>query len=464
MLVATAAGQVVVDTVGWTDRDHQMYGPAVRYVCNDTARGIHAVWKDSLGAICYNFRPRGQDWRWPDGMRISPYNRNLGSMDIEPAAGNAIIGFDFIFRAEPWSAYYEDSAAGAGRFTEWVMSRNHRHIVTACGRYGSPKFATARNDTAFHSSLFSFQRLGRAGPFPGHNISGARRSGRYCHTWIESDGPDANTLWLRETPNSGMQWFAPVNLTDSAPGRTARALLGAASLYDSIKLYVVTDFFDGRNRGSSEIWLYAKYDTPPWHFVHQHSVPDSGRLGDEALACCRPSIARSLRNGDLFAVWEQFDEDNVEPLTGLYRAAVWASRSQDSGATWGPARRLVGPDRWSWRFPFVAAEVSDSLRLICFPDSVAGFWEQGRGPRSLNPVVLLSVGADDLPVAVAEHARPATPVPTSPTLARNLVPGPKEKYYDAFGRAILPERPLPPGVYFVAAGCPARVRRVTIVR
>jgi len=458
-LVASASAQVSFDTIGWTDRDHQMYGPAVRYISNDTLRGIHAVWKDSLGAICYNFRPRGADWRWPDGIRASPYNRNLGSMDIDPASGVACIGFDFIFRTEPWSAYYEDSAAGAGRFREHVMSRNHRHVITACGRYGSPEFASMRSDTAFCVSLFTFQRLGHEGPFPAHNISGARRSGRYAVTWFPVEGSNSCQLFMKETPNSGFQWFETVGLSDSIPAAFDHTLTGANALYDSIRLYVIADFFDGQDRSRSELWFYAKYDTPPWHLVTAHSVADPARLGDVALPCSRPSIARSLRTSDLFAVWEQFDDANIEPSTGLYRASVWAARSQDSGATWGTPLRLTQPDQRSWRFPFIADPISDSLRIICFPDSVAGYWEQGQGPRALNPVIMLSLSADDLPVAVKEPlAAPDLRTSTLPTLAASL--DPRFLLYDALGRRAA--APLRPGVYYARSG--ATLCRLTLIR
>ena len=90
-LVAGARAQVVAETIGFTSRDRQMYGPAVRYVAFDSLSGTHAVWKDGYGLIRYNFRPRSGGWRWPGGMVVNSEPRTLGSMDINVRFGSAMI-------------------------------------------------------------------------------------------------------------------------------------------------------------------------------------------------------------------------------------------------------------------------------------------------------------------------------------------------------------------------------------
>jgi hypothetical protein len=55
-VVAVARSQIVSETVGFTSRDRQMYGPAVRFLAFDSLSGTHAVWRDGYGSIRYNFR------------------------------------------------------------------------------------------------------------------------------------------------------------------------------------------------------------------------------------------------------------------------------------------------------------------------------------------------------------------------------------------------------------------------
>jgi hypothetical protein len=111
--------------------------------------------------------------------------------------------------------------------------------------------------------------------------------------------------------------------------------------------------------------------------------------------------------GEAYVVWEEFDAGNVDPLTGLCRADIWAARSPDTGLSWGPAVRLTLPDSTSKRFPFLAEVVDDTLHILYFADRVAGFSEQGQGPQTTNAVVCLRVPVVLLPSAARERDREA---------------------------------------------------------
>jgi hypothetical protein len=105
----------------------------------------------------------------------------------------------------------------------------------------------------------------------------------------------------------------------------------------------------------------------------------------------------------------------------------------------------------------LAENVADTLFVICFADSVAGFSEQGQGPPSTNPVLCLRVSAAALPVAVAEPSPPslrhiagATILPAAALDGRQL--------YDALGRRV--GRPGS-GVYFARSA--GGLRRVVVL-
>ncbi len=400
ILVTTAPAQVIIDTAGYTNRDRQVYGPAVRYIVNDTLRGIHIVWKDGYGEIRYNFRDRNDDWRWENGTPVSQYPRNLGCLDVNMTTGKAMIGADYILRGTPQISYFTDIAPGSGGFIESPIAAGYRHTLVATSRYGWPKFAALRNDSLFYRSPWSYKRLGSIGPFPGHNLASSKQSGRFGYIWTKTSDPEKGTLFLKETPNNGAHWYTTINLSDSVRSHFTRSLLGGCALYDSIRLHLVAGFYNGQNPNHSELWHYAKYDTPPWYLIHRFFLPDSADIGDDALACCRPSIGRKPGTREYYAIWEQFDPENIDPVTGLCRADIWACRSCDKTRPWGEPVRLTTPDESSKRFPFLAEVVDDTLHIICFADQVAGFWEQGQGPRTTNPVLYLRVPAELIPIGV----------------------------------------------------------------
>jgi hypothetical protein len=419
--LALAKPQVLIDTIGYTDRDLQVYGPAMRYMVNDLHRGLHAVWKDSLGALRYNFRPRGSDWQWSAGTRVNQYPRNLGCMDVDTTRGIAIVSTDFVSRGASRLSYFADSSAGSGTFAERVIGTGYRHCLVATSRFGYAEFLASRNDSLFFHSSFYGSYLGDVGPFPAYGLSASKHTGRFCFLWSGFQGSDRGTLYLKESPNNGANWFETVSLSDSVPTAENRCMLAGTAVYDSISLHVVAGFFDGQHPHRSKLWHYSKYDSPPWHTVHAYSLPESIGIGDNSLAACRPSIGHNPATDDYFVVWEQFDALNLDTATGLSRADVWASRSTDLGRSWGPPVRLTGPDHTSKRFPFLAEAVDDTLHIICFADHAAGFWERSQGPQTLNEVLHIRVSAASLPVGIDQD--PSRVLPSdgffvSPTVSR----------------------------------------------
>jgi len=487
LLAAGALGQPLVDTVGHTDRDRQVYGPAVRYIVNDPLRGVHIVWKAGPGSIRYNFRARGEGWRWNDGIPVNRYPRNLGSMDVDFESGTPTIGVDFVSRGEHRIAYFRDTAPGAGSFVETAMDfGGYQHNIVAASDQGRVRFAALLGDSVYYRTTHSYRLLGTAGAFPGHNVFASRQVGRFGYAWATSTPDSAGALVLAETPNNGSQWYANVILTDSVPSPYRCCLLGASGVYDSTKLELVTCLYDGVDRSRSELWHYAKYDSPPWYLIQHVELPRSVDIGTEALAACRPSIGREAGGRALFVVWEQFDPENVDPVTELARADIWACRTLDRCQRWSRPVRLTTPDETSKRFPCLADVVDDTLRIVYFADRVAGFSEAGQGPSTSNPVVYLRVPVDilfpgsacELPPGVLPD--PGTPWVT-PTISattftlRSPRAGPVE-VYDASGRlrSIVPpgdERSvfgagLAPGAYFIrpASAGPLRQGPVRIIK
>ncbi|MFO7651050.1 MAG: hypothetical protein R6X13_06925 [bacterium] len=457
-LVTLAPAQLVrVDTIGWTTRDRQAYGPALRLIAYDSLSGIHACWKDGVGDIRYNYRPRRGAWRWAQGVLVNPEPRSLGCLDYDEIRGRAYISADYLYRTRPAASVFTDTGRGTGVFVEASLGTGYRPALVGAANFGYTKFAAVRNDTLYYRSALSGYRVGHIGSFPAFSLGVSKQSGRYGCIWTVTEGDSAGRLHLKQTPNNGANWYATVPLSDSVPSVLNKSLLSGSAAYDSIRIHLVAEFYDGGDVNNVEIWHYCPYNAPAWSLVHAWRLPEFARVGDAALAACRPSIGINHRTGERYAVWEQFDPDNLDPLTGLARADIWAARSTDRGLTWGPPARLTQPDNSSKRFPYLAENVADTLSVICFADSVAGFSEQGQGPPSTNPVLCLRVSAAALPVAVAEPSPPslrhiagATILPAAALDGRQL--------YDALGRRV--NRPVS-GVYFTRSA--GGLRRVVVL-
>ncbi len=469
VLAVAAPALPYIDTVGYTDRDRQVYGPAVRYIVNDALRGVHVVWKTGYGTIRYNFRPNGEAWRWPTGTTVNRFRRNLGSFDVEMESGEPLVGTDYIFLGEHHLSYFRDTAPGCGTFMEHPMDlTGFRHNLVAASYRGRARFAALAGDSLCYRTSTSFRYLGAAGPFPGHNVFASRQVGRFGYAWTTSTPDDRHSLYLKETPNSGGQWYAAVGLSDSVPSPYSRCLLGAAAVYDSIRLELVAGFYDGSDLHYSEIWHYAKYDSPPWAMIQCLRIPETTEIGPDALPACRPSIGLQPGTHELFAVWEQFDPDNIDPETGLARADIWASRTLDRCQRWTRPVRLTTPDESSKRFPCLADIVNDTLHVLYFADRIAGFWEAGHGPQTINAVVYMRIPADDLfdllgRCGTQPCAPSGCPIRIRPAVSRGVFTLDTDcdcplVVRDAVGRVVARIPPglrvwgagLPPGAYFVS--------------
>jgi hypothetical protein len=402
-LVAVVRAQIVAETIGFTSRDRQMYGPAVRFLAFDSLSGTHAVWRDGYGSIRYNFRPRSGGWRWPGGMVINSEPRTLGSMDFNVIRGNAMISTDYLHRDTYVLTRLVDSGAGTGNFHEEQAASNCRYTLIGAANFGYYKFAAMNDDSLIYRALARAIALGHVGAFPAFNLAVSKQSGQYGYIWTETEGPDRGTLFLRETPNNGANWFAVSRLSDSVPSLLSRSLFSGCGTYDTTRIHLLTDLYDGSDVLHSQIWHYTKYPEPIWRLVHDYSCPIGTRIGNDALAAGRSSVGMNRTLGELYAVWEQFDPDNVDPVTGLCRADIWAARTGGAAHNWSPPLCLTQADSTSKRFPFLSEVVNDTLHIIYFADQVAGFSEQGQGPQTTNAVVYLRVPVDMLPSGIEEN-------------------------------------------------------------
>jgi hypothetical protein len=198
------------------------------------------------------------------------------------------------------------------------------------------------------------------------------------------------------------------------------------------------------------------------------------------MVCARPSLGQD-RYGSLFVAWEEFDGVNVEPTTNLLRADISCSYSTDNGVTWADRTKTTNGGDVSNRFPSILNPIDDSVMVEYLIDQVAGFWVDGEGPATENPVVVQRVVWTGLAEGQSQIAR----LEPTATIARRVLFLPEAASHqsqaasllDLAGRKVLDLTPgandvraLAPGVYFVRGpkteyGRPAQaVRKVVVTR
>jgi hypothetical protein len=273
---------------------------------------------------------------------------------------------------------------------------------------------------------------------------------------------------------------------------------GLFAFFDSqgrlhITAAVYPEVYDTAYTNPAEIWHWCLANQPHWARIHHAGcLPENmqGSVGYNAIYADRPSMGEGS-DGQLYVAWEQFDSSNVEPQTERLRAGVWASSSTNNGASWGYSLQLTERNTSSHRFPCIIDHMmsgepaEDTICVLYLMDQAAGFFVQGEGPATPNPVICQFVPANldglaERPTPFVTSAQPmATVVRGALMLPRDMteLPGnsdrvPRPILLDAAGRKVLFLHPgandvsrLSPGVYFVRAeGRGARAFKVVVQR
>ena len=403
-LVLSLPAVGMVETAGYTTHDRQVYGPALLRIYNDTLYGIHIVWKDDPSRVIYNFKSyvTGR-FEWQNGTNVFSERVTLGNLDVNPRNHCVQVVGNF-FNRQYMPVYAEDSMPGQGKFKESIQPAGYKWNVLATTGYDYARFFCQREDTLYYRSLWDSRRIGYFGPFPTHNITAAHDTNRIAAIWTATIPPFAGVMFIRHSRNGGDWWYDTLAISRSIPSEFQNTFLGGYCLYDSQrKIHIVANTYNGSNLYQVELWHCLKDSPPVWSRICSVGTSHLQPIGYDALYAGRPSLGLNPRTGDLFVCWEQFDSINFEPLTGLARAEIWASRSTDNGRTWGEPLCLTIPDNTSKRFPCLAPVVNDTLHLSYLVDSIAGFWEMNQGRRTTNAIIYHRVPADLIPVGVAEE-------------------------------------------------------------
>ncbi|MCX7732185.1 MAG: T9SS type A sorting domain-containing protein [candidate division WOR-3 bacterium] len=439
-----------VDTIGGTTYDWQFNGPEYRLLVNSSDYGLHAGWMFSTEPgspwsdrnMRYNFYDyAGGAWNWLDpdfmasGVSVYTNRSGFGMLDADPVTGVAM----FTAHQTPGGATIRpvlgrDMAPGGGIFEycdgspnaegyQWPPIGIDANQVVHCALIDA-----ATTDELYYTKVPTWCNweapVSIVAPqpqpmFPTQNIAASKISQKVCVVWVYSEGTPYEAAYYRISTDGGTTWGDATELTPPpAYGGDTIASFHITSLFpwydDQDRLHIVAGIIPSVHDTlyiiPAEIWHWCPDNTPAWSKIHRAGCDPANlqaSVGYNAAYACRPSIGQDDR-GRLYVAWEQFDSANVEPVTNLLRADIFAAASEDGGNTWLSAVKLTEAGTASCRFPCVADKMVRLGGELYVPviyeiDQQAGFIVQGQGSSTNNPFVVQWVPATALGVGIAEE-------------------------------------------------------------
>jgi hypothetical protein len=377
----------------------------------------------------YNFYDaRVSDWNWLDydfmsaGVNVFIPRAGYGNVDVD-TSGVAVISAHHSTGGGFAPIVARDADVGCGIF-------DYSYGEPTIDGYGWPCIGVNMNghcqsamiDYATYDDLY-WSRVADHGWAPAtymasplfsdHNIATSKVPGsnKVCITWVETpaSGYGQQPGFYRESPDAGVNWGSPVDIgfppafhpgSETLPSFHITALFPFYDSDDRLNIVAnVSPYVRDTNWIlPGQIWHWCADNPDTWSLIRVAS-PESlnAAVGYNAMICCRPSLGQD-DYGDLFVAWEEFDGVNVEPMTGLLRADVWAAGSIDGGVNWSTATKLTTPGTASCRFPSICDLLwpGDSLAVLYEVDQCAGFFVMDEGPWTANPIVVQKVPADSI--------------------------------------------------------------------
>jgi hypothetical protein len=327
-------------------------------------------------------------------------------------------------------------------------------------------------------SVFDVADSGNQPMYETHNIASSHTSNKVCITWVRTD-TSPMPGYYRTSSDGGVSWDSVQQLQwPAAYGGDTLTSFHVSSLYpfydddDHLNILAAVHpiVHDTGFIMPAGIWHCCPDTTGGWHLLCRAGcAPEhlGAPVGYNAAYADRPSIGEG-NDGRLYVAWEQFDSSNVEPQTSLLRAGIWVSSSRDNGTSWTPGLLVTARNTFSHRFPCIVDRMvigtsEDTVCVLYLMDSVAGFFLQGQGPATPNPVICQFIPGP--PSGVKESSKPqATSLKPMATIVRGVLLLPKatsresqaSSLLDVSGRKVVALKPgandvshLSPGVYFV---------------
>jgi len=268
--------------------------------------------------------------------------------------------------------------------------------------------------------------------FPTYICTGSKTSTKAVMSWVDVNAAGPYTGYYRQTLDDGATWdpVVPIPFPPAyTPGSESMPSFHFSGIYpflddgDNLHVVATVGWFDanltaGMYITPAEIWHWYQ-PTGAWSKVARWGedtlsyINGGFAVGYNSIFCGRPTLCQSGAN-EFECCWEGFDSLNGEGTSGFLRSEIFANRSTDNGATWGPSVMLTDIDSTSKRFPSIATKTwNDTCYVRYLDDLIAGYGiaPDNQGAMTNNPIIVQRFWKDVLPPgtgAVAE-GKPLTP-------------------------------------------------------
>jgi hypothetical protein len=486
--------------IGTTWHDYQTNGSTGNRIAVDGYTGVHISWmnakNDSLynpRLVYYNYLNSYEEWLSPDeGIPVADISR--GGYTTLDCFSNALPGIVFHYRDASvadsliWLAI--DSTVGEGRFYVLDLPDNIPGYRGAYWPYiaidnsdNIHYVATEKESSPGDSKIICYANstdMGASwnGPYmvdTVKNVSAICISSHvsnkvaiiYCHQ--KDDNYVNNDIYYVESQD-GLSWdFADKhNITNYSVDDSIRAFMDLDALYDANdNLHIIWDTYyyygSGADFMKSLLWHWS--ETTGTTLIATAWWPSEP--GAWNLSISKMSVGGDF-NGNLFAVWTQFNNTDVAD-NGYSNGDLFMAYSSDGGNNWSSPTNLTNTqtpgclagecdsDHWS----SLAEEVGEYLHIMYINDKDAGGIPMGEGVATQNPVMHLAISnplwaGPQLGTIIGTVTEEDAVTPIESVLVRALQNGPEvtSDVTDPDGLYTLSNLPvpiLPVGLYDVEA-------------
>jgi hypothetical protein len=367
----------------------------------------------------YNFFDNSTGWNWIDpdfmqsGVNVFTDRCGYGNLSVEWGADIATATCHFGSGALT-SRLGRDLAPGAGIFEYCAGPANWLWPPHAVG--GNDWYHISLMDDPGRQSIW-YARCSTwcnwetpvqvATPtFPTQNIAASLVSEKVAIAWVVDAPSGADPGYYQVSTDGGTSWGSPVQLPypDAYTGDTITSfhITSMFPYYDRTdRLHIVACVMPYVGTSGyvipADVWHWCMDNTPNWTRVRRaecNPLNLQAAVGYNALYACRPSMGEDSHGG-LFVTWEEFDSSNVEPgpPERLRADIFYAQDNGDNGQSWMPAVKMTDRNTTTKRFPSCIGYIADrdSFYVTYIIDQTAGFFVQGEGPSTNNPIVVHKV-------------------------------------------------------------------------
>lgn len=430
-----------VDTFGSTTYDWQYNACAITRIVYDPGTNLtHVVW--TWSNICGNdaFPDRQVYYNCYDPAQVDPWicfegmdagcpvqteRAGYATMDIN-SSGSAVVALHRAVTGYARASVGVDLLPGFGVFSMYDVCTTPVYVIwprVAVDKDDNMVVVVRNAEEGADDAYYSVSDDGGQTwtcPYTfldsissvSQNAFGSKQSNSLVMMWTKELAADRynDHLYYQLSTDGGQSWGRPRDVTaciEVPPGHAYEwwqmrsCLWGGAGMFDADdQIHMV---FSATMAVGEPGYYYPYMSTAIWHYN-----PDAGchpitlypsywtrawstTFGNTQIAD-KPSIAQDPATEYFYCVWLEYPYDQNDPGNTAYPVGeLYAARSMDGGATWGPKVNLTMTPQGCEVFPHFASAVNDTLHVMYEYDLQSASYVQATSDCTDNPYHYLKV-------------------------------------------------------------------------